>query len=131
MTLQAYQQTLQATETPRETEYRLFGQVTRALIEAKDCDKLDKRKIDALDWNRRVWTALMSDCSSKGNSLPEELRAQIISLGLWVSRYSSEVMREGESMDPLISVNRAIMEGLNPGAAAEAAPQDENAAQKE
>ncbi len=122
MTLQAYQQTLQATETPRSTEYRLFAQVTRALIEAKDCDKLDKRKIDALDWNRRLWTALISDCSSKDNSLPEELRAQIISLGLWVSRYSSDVMRDGESIDPLISVNRSIMEGLNQSASAAEAP---------
>lgn len=116
MTLQAYQQTLQATETPRNTEYRLFAQVTGALIDAKDCGPLDKRLIEALDWNRRVWTALMTDCSSEGNQLPNETRAQVISIGLWVGRYASQVMREGASMGPLIEVNRSIMQGLEQAA---------------
>ncbi len=34
MSLRAYQQTAARAESPRETEYRLFGQVTRALMEA-------------------------------------------------------------------------------------------------
>ena len=34
MSLQAYQQVQNTTEDPRRTEYRLFAQVTRALIEA-------------------------------------------------------------------------------------------------
>ena len=32
--LQAYNQAATRTETPREMEYRLFGQVTRALMHA-------------------------------------------------------------------------------------------------
>ena len=34
MSLQAYQQASARAESPRELEYRLFGQVTRALIDA-------------------------------------------------------------------------------------------------
>lgn len=40
------------------------------------------------------------------------LRGQIISLALWVSRYSSQVLREGADIDPLIDINRTMMEGL-------------------
>ena len=40
------------------------------------------------------------------------LRAQIISLGLWVSRHASEVARGDADIDALIDVNRSIMEGL-------------------
>ena len=35
MTLKAYQNTQRITEDPRQTEYRLFGQVTGALIAAQ------------------------------------------------------------------------------------------------
>jgi flagellar protein FlaF len=34
MSLQAYQQAAARTENPRDAEYRLFGQVTRALLQA-------------------------------------------------------------------------------------------------
>ena len=40
MSLQAYQKAAQRAENPREAEYRLFGQVTRALMEAAQADAL-------------------------------------------------------------------------------------------
>ena len=50
----------------------------------------------------------------------EALRAQIISISLFVSRHSSEIMRGDEDFEPLIDINRMIMQGLAP-AASEAA----------
>ena len=81
MSLNAYQTLQKKVETPRETEYRLFMQVTRALIEAASLPKTEiARRMDALDWNRRVWSFLASDCYDPNNGLPEQLRAGIISL---------------------------------------------------
>lgn len=114
MSLGAYQKVQRTTESPRNSEYRLFGTVTSALIAAKGLDRLDKKLIEALDWNRRMWTVLAGDCSDDGNELPEKLRAQIISISLWVSRYSSEVMRGKGDIDDLIDINKTIMEGLKP-----------------
>ena len=114
MSLQAYKQATERVENPRETEYRLFGQVTRALMDADKLDLLDPKRIDALDWNRRLWSALASDCSDSANALPEALRASIISLSLWVSRHTSAVMRREEDMEALVEVNRIIMQGLAP-----------------
>ena len=113
MSLQAYQKAAQQAETPRESEYRLFGEVTRALMEAARTDPADfKVRIDALDWNRRVWSALAADCATPENSLPPPVRAQIISLSIWVGRYTSDVMQRREDIEPLIDVNRIIMQGL-------------------
>lgn len=113
MSLSAYQKAQQRVETPRELEYRLFGQVTRALIDIQDLPRHEiARRMDALDWNRRVWSFMAADCGNPDNALPENLRASIISLSLWVSRYSSEVMHKGEDIEPLIDVNRSIMQGL-------------------
>lgn len=114
MSLQAYQRAAQQAESPRDAEYRLFGQVTRALLDAADMpeDAIVPR-MDALDWNRRMWSALASDCSAPDNALAPPLRAQIISLSLWVSRHTSAVMRREEEIEPLIDINRIIMQGLS------------------
>ena len=62
MSLRAYQTTAERAENPREIEYRLFGQVTRALMEASQAPEDDiATRIDALDWNRRLWSALATD----------------------------------------------------------------------
>ncbi len=121
MSLRAYQQTAARAETPKQAEYRLFGQVTRALMEAAKLDPKDVGgRIDALDWNRRMWSALATDCGSPENGLPVELRAGIISLAVWVGKYTSLVIRGEDDIQDLIDINRMIMQGLA-GSAAEAA----------
>ena len=113
MSIRAYQQTARRTENPREVEYQLFAQVTSALVEAQKTGKADLRKLmDALDWNRRLWSAMSMDCASPDNGLPAMLRANIISLAIFVSKYTSQVMREDEDIQDLIDINRLIMQGL-------------------
>ena len=114
--LQAYKQASTRTESPREMEYRLFGQVTRALMHAGTVNKSDfKTRIDALDWNRRLWSTLATDCADPGNAMPMALRAQIISISIFVGKHSSVVMRGEDNFDVLIDINRSIMQGLNQG----------------
>lgn len=113
MSVRAYQQTSASAESPREIEYRLFGQVTRALLAASEAPASDiATRIDALDWNRRLWSALSADCANPSNQLPVQLRANIISLSLWVNRHTSAIMRREEEFAPLIQVNRMMMQGL-------------------
>lgn len=115
MSLQAYQAAAARTENPRQTEYRLLAQVTRGLMAAQEADKSDfQTRIGALDHNRRVWSAFASDCAVPDNGLPPALRAQIISLSLWVGRHTSLVIRNKEEIAPLIEINRIIMQGLMP-----------------
>jgi flagellar protein FlaF len=63
---------------------------------------------------------LLSDCSSPENQLPAPLRASIISLAIWVGKHTSAVIRKREDIQPLIEVNRLVMQGLAPKAAAAA-----------
>ena len=107
MSLQAYQQAAARAESPRDVEYRLFGQVTRALMTASEAKALEiGARMDALDWNRRLWSVLAADCASNGNQLPEPLRANIISLSLWVNRHTSAIMRNEAEFGPLIDVKQ-------------------------
>ena len=115
MSLQAYKQAAQRAESPREAEYRLFGEVTRALIRAAELDRTQiAERMDALHWNRQLWNALATECAAADNSLPAPLRAHIISLSMFVNRHTSAIMQGSETFDELIEVNRIVMQGLSP-----------------
>lgn len=113
MSLQAYQQAAERAEHPRDSEYRVFGEVTRALMDAATLpgDAFVPR-IKALDWNRRLWMTLAADCARPDNALSPELRAQIISLSMWVGRHTNAVVQQLEPIEPLIEINRIMMQGL-------------------
>jgi len=81
-------------------------------MDAEGLAKTDPKLHDALHWNRRMWSTFATDCAIEGNKLPKMLRAQIISLSIWVGKHSSQVIREGEDIRALIDVNKSVMEGL-------------------
>ena len=113
MSVQSYQKIAERAENPRDMEYRLFGQVTRALMEVAASNPVDPQKqVDILDWNRRIWSVLGNACADRDNQLPDSLRAQIISLSLWVARHTTAVILNEDTIDPLIDINRIIMQGL-------------------
>ena len=114
MSHDAYKKTTQTVSSPRETEYRAFCEATARLIRLSELSKDSVRdRIEALHFNRELWGALAADCRSDQNGLPVETRRSIISLSIWVSKYSSDVMRDREDVAPLIEVNKMIIEGLS------------------
>src|SRR5262245_37726255 len=112
MSIKAYQRAATQADSARELEYRAFGQVTAGLLKAKEGSPTPTDMAEALEANRKLWNVLAADCSVPENQLPLALRGQIISLALWVARYSSSVLREGVDIEPLIDINRTMMEGL-------------------
>lgn len=125
----AYKQTIKQTAPPRDVEYRLIAQVTAALVKVKDTfndSGADPTRMsavmDALNWNNQVWDTFVEDVGSEGNALPRELRAAIVSLGIWVSRETNDVIAGKGDIAALISVNQAIMRGLKPETRGQSAP---------
>lgn len=112
LSLAAYQRVAHVAETTRRTEQRLFAEITAALSSAWDAGQRGAALMPALHRNRELWTTLSADCGAAGNGLPDALRASIISLALWVDRFTSEVVAGRETVAPLLDVNRAMMEGL-------------------
>ena len=113
MSLDQYQRIQDTVANPRDHEYRAFSKVTAKLLAAIEEGQGDLKLLNnAVDENRRLWLALSQDCSSTDNLLPLETRATIINLSRWVGQYSREVLRTGETPEPLIEVNRIMMDGL-------------------
>ena len=113
MSVDKYVTAQAATETPRQTEYRLFAEVTRSMLAQKDRKLRDTPFCEAINRNRRLWLTLQMDLSDDRNQLPDEVRAQLISLAIWVDKHSSTVLQGAASIESLINVNRVIMEGLH------------------
>jgi flagellar biosynthesis activator protein FlaF len=113
MSIQAYQRAATRSENPRETEYRVFAAVTANLVRAAEQGRADISVLaQAIHDNRRLWSIFATDCAQPTNALAEGTRAQIISLALFVDRQCSAVLREGAEIEPLIDINRSMMEGL-------------------
>src|SRR4051794_8546549 len=104
-----YSQVIKDTESLRKLELRMFRQIT-TLLEIAGKDKgLTPRLINAVDRNRTMWLTLVSDLADDKNQLPNDLKAKLISIGFWVVRHPSDVLRGQETVDELIEVNRSIM----------------------
>ncbi len=117
MSIQAYQRAATQAESPRELEYRAFGLATAGLIRAKEEGRANLGALaSALEANRKLWGMMAADCALEGNQLPPPLRASIVSLSIWVMKHSRAVMRDGADLEPLIDINRTMMEGLQPAA---------------
>jgi flagellar biosynthesis activator protein FlaF len=93
---------------PRETEIAAFGSVIRALSEAAD----ETARIRALGRNHDLWSVLVKDLGLEGNGLPEALKTQLVGLGFWSMRYSTLAILQKLPVEPLLDVNRNVMEGL-------------------
>jgi flagellar protein FlaF len=68
---------------------------------------------DALFYLRRLWSIFMDDLSSPENELPQQLRAGLISIGIWMNK-EIERVRTGHAKDltPMIEINEIIRNGL-------------------
>ncbi len=110
MSLAKYKQT-QATTNPRQAEYRLFADITSVLLNVKDGPR-DEDFHNALQWNLRMWLAFQEDVSSDENQLPDELKAGIISLSIWMEKETFKALRGEVELDDIIEINRTVMAGL-------------------
>lgn len=108
----AYSKATRTVESPRSIEYRLLGQVTAALMEARREPKDIVKRVDSLLWNKSVWDAFLVDLNHEDNRLPKELKQSLIGLAIWVNRETSLAMDHQADLDTLIEVNQNIMEGL-------------------
>ena len=96
----------------RIDEQKIMRMITEELIEAGNSEKPDFDYYAALHRNRSLWSALRRDVMSRANRLPAELRDQIDQLGAWVEEQTARVLRGEGRINPLIVVNRNVINGL-------------------
>lgn len=114
MSVSAYKKTIKETESPRNIEKRVFSRVTGNLEKLEDNpDNYLKAEYKAALWeNQKLWMALRSDLVLPENSLPPNLKAQLISIGIWVDNHTQKILRGQGRIVDLVNVNKSIIHGL-------------------
>jgi flagellar protein FlaF len=97
----------------RDRERQLLDRSIDLLIAARERGAPSVQSVEAIHFLNRVWTNFIDDLGSSENELPKELRANLISIGLWLLR-EAESVRQGESQnfDGLIEVSQIIRDGI-------------------
>ena len=96
----------------RKTELAAFEKATNGLIDNKEKGHNNQDFSDAIDLNCKLFNALEKDLGKKENQLPDDLKAKLISVAMWVERHSVLVKAGNAKVDSLIEVNQSIMTGL-------------------
>ena len=112
----AYGRTAQATQSPRDLESGLLMKAAVKLQKARDnWNEADKQPLEeALFYNRKLWTVLISAVDREDNPLPVEIKRNIITLGLFVLNRTLDLQFEPKpaKLGVMISINRDLAAGL-------------------
>ena len=118
--LNAYGKVRKQTVSGREIEASVLE---KGAIRLRRCQenwkgaKFDRDLDEALRFNQRVWDIFNSDWQSPQNSLPKEIRQDLLSLSVFVRKKTLDIMAypEARKLDVLIQINENLAKGLRSG----------------
>jgi flagellar protein FlaF len=102
-----------ASATARSHERQAFDRAIELLALADKCGRRSREAIEALLFVTRLWDLLLQDLASSDNALPVPLRANLISIGIWVVKEAERIRREeSDNFAGLIQICDSIRSGL-------------------
>ncbi|KQP61626.1 flagellar biosynthesis regulator FlaF [Methylobacterium sp. Leaf399] len=102
-----------APEIGRQRELAAFDRALDLLHIAGRPDAAQKDRQAAASFLQNLWAVLIDDLCSPDNALPEALRGDLVSVGLWSMRESGAVLSTPDrSLAALIEVNTSVRDGL-------------------
>ena len=112
--LKAYAQTQKSALPPREVEAMAFTKAALMLDEAKGQTEDYDAYAAALKFNQLLWTIIQADIVDTANTLPPQLKANILSLSIFVDKQTVKALADtnGDHLDSLIDINKNLAEGL-------------------
>jgi flagellar biosynthesis activator protein FlaF len=112
----AYARTAKATQSPRELEASLLIRAALRFQAIHDNWEEKAHQLDdALLYNRKLWTILVSSVTGAGNPLPAPIRQNIANIGIFMFNQTIQAMAEPgpAKLAPMIFINKEIAAGLN------------------
>ncbi|WLS04322.1 flagellar biosynthesis regulator FlaF [Shinella oryzae] len=72
-----------------------------------------KEAVEAVYFTRRVWIRFIEDLGNPENELEDELRANLISIAIWILKEIEKIRkRESENFQGIIDITTIIKDGL-------------------
>lgn len=107
--------TAQSVVSPRELEASLLIKAAMRLQAVADDWSLRDRELDdALTYNRRLWTLLVSAVTAEDNPLPVGIKTNILGLANFIFNQTFRISSDPhpQALAALIGINRDIAAGL-------------------
>src|ERR1700742_4305333 len=110
----AYQQQQKRNLSPREVEAMAFTKAALLLEDAKKNTGDIAEYSKALRFNHLLWTIIQADLTDPENQLPPEIKANVMSLSIFVDKQTNQALRSSNStdLDVLININRNLADGF-------------------
>lgn len=107
----------------REIEAAVLYQGALKLKECQNnwnADNRDQRLEAALNFNQQIWTIFQGELVKADNSLPKQIRQNLLALSAYVDKRIFEIMAfpSPEKLNIIIDINRNIAAGLKEAASA-------------
>ncbi len=97
----------------REREHKAFGHAIFLLERAERAGSGSLAAVEALHFLCKLWRALIEDLISPENDLPDVLRGDLVSVGIWILREADTIQSGGsQSLRSLIDICGVIRDGL-------------------
>ena len=97
----------------RERERQLFDRSIELLTRAETEGVKSFVSVEAIHFTIRLWTMLLEDLASNDNALPKELRANLISIGIWILREADAIRKgDSENIAGLLEITKIIRGGV-------------------
>lgn len=107
--------TAQSVVSPRELEASLLIKAaTRLQAVADDWNQHERDLDEALTYNRRLWTLLLSAVIAEDNPLPVGIKTNILGLANFIFNQTFKISADPQpqSLGVLVNINRDIAAGL-------------------
>lgn len=110
----AFDETLEDDQAQaRSRERDLLDEATNAIRKAAAEPADAALRINALQFNMRVWSFFLQDLASDENETPNELKASLISIGIFVLKHLQKMRTDPAlGFDPIVEINKTIAKGL-------------------
>lgn len=96
---QCYAEVLEDDQTAaRRVEHAALDRAVRLLTLAAGEEQPSRGGVEALHFTRALWTTFATELASPENALPQALRANLISIAIWILK-EAEAIRLGRSTD--------------------------------
>jgi flagellar biosynthesis activator protein FlaF len=97
----------------RDRERQAFDRIITLLKEGESKGATSSEAQEAILTTQKLWGFLIENLADPDNALIDQVRADLISIGLWIIKESDSIVKgEKDTFSALIEVNQAIRDGL-------------------
>ena len=75
----------------RRVEYQALDLCVFLLGKAEAAGPASRETVDALHWTRQLWQTFLLELADDANALPVEVRARLISIGIWILKEQEDI----------------------------------------